>query len=92
MKGSDTEVFRPCSEFILSHFDQLRACPEFIEGTGWAEGLSATTRINSQGYQAIHVLDLLYLSFSLTLGWDKQSSFGYLTSRTNPQRVLSRRY
>ena len=44
-RGSDTKVFRPFSEFILSHFDKLRACPEFIEGTGWAEGLKVTARL-----------------------------------------------
>ena len=26
--------------YILGHFDQLRACPEFIEGTGGPRGSS----------------------------------------------------
>ena len=34
--GPDAKVFRPFSEFILSHFGKLR--------TGWAEGLRETTR------------------------------------------------
>ena len=28
------------ADFILSHFDKLRACPEFIEGTGGPKGSS----------------------------------------------------
>ena len=40
-KGCDNKAF---SEFILSHFDKLRACPEFIEGTGGAEGLRKTSK------------------------------------------------
>ena len=35
--GSNSNVFRPFSEFILSHFDKLR--------TGWAEGLRETIRL-----------------------------------------------
>ncbi len=42
LKIVDTKAFRPFAESILSHFDKLRACPEFIEGTGRAEGIRET--------------------------------------------------
>ena len=38
-KGSDSKVFRPFAECILSHFDKLR--------TGWAEGLKVTALLFS---------------------------------------------